>query len=257
MLDFLKRRRREAVQREPFPPEWSAIIARNVPFFGRLPEADQEELLRHMLVFLDEKRFEGCGGLEITDEIRVTVAAQACLLLLHRETDYYPDLEVILVYPWAYRSAAPEVVEGGIVVEGGHGRLGESWSRGVVVLSWDGVLAGAADMSDGHNLVLHELAHQLDQESGASDGAPELPKDSMYAAWARVLGSEYERLIDDDAHLRRTVIDPYGATNPAEFFAVVTEAFFEKPRQLRAKHPELYAQLQAYYQQDPAGWSGS
>lgn len=254
MLDFFKRRRREALRKEPLAPERRAIIERNVPGFRRLPAADQDELLGHIQVFLDEKRFEGCGGLEITEEIRVTVAAQACLLLLHRETDYYPDLEVILVYPRAYLARAREVREGGVVVEGDHARLGESWSRGVVVLSWDGVLAGAADVSDGHNLVLHEFAHQLDQEDGPSDGAPELPRDSMYAAWARILGHEYARLVNDDARLRRTVIDRYGATNPAEFFAVVTEAFFEKPRQLRARHPELYEQLRAYYEQDPAAW---
>ncbi|WP_437965622.1 M90 family metallopeptidase [Sorangium sp. So ce260] len=253
MLAFLRRRRRAAVRRAPFPPAWRAILDRNVPCFGRLPAEDQEELLGHIQVFLAEKPFEGCGGLEVTDEIRVTVAAQACLLLLHRETDYYPDLEVILVYPSTYVARGREVRDGGVVVEGGRARLGESWSRGAVVLAWDGVLAGAADVSDGHNLVLHEFAHQLDQEEGPADGAPELPERSMYAAWARILGREYERLLRDEASLKRTVIDPYGATNPAEFFAVVTEAFFEKPRKLRAKHPELYDQLKAFYRQDPAG----
>ncbi|WP_437722129.1 zinc-dependent peptidase [Sorangium sp. So ce861] len=252
MLGFLRKRRRAAARRAPFPPAWRAILDRNVPSFGRLAAEDQEELLGHIQVFLDEKPFEGCGGLEITDEIRVTVAAQACLLLLHRETDYYPELEVILVYPSAYVAPGREVREGGVVVEGGRPRLGESWSRGAVVLAWDGVLAGAADVSDGHNLVLHEFAHQLDQEEGPADGAPELPERSTYAAWARILGREYERLVRDEASLKRTVIDPYGATNPAEFFAVVTEAFFEKPRKLRAKHPELYDQLKAFYRQDPA-----
>lgn len=252
MLDFFKRRRRETLRREPFPPAWRAVIERNIPYFERLSPADQGELLGHVQVFLDEKAFEGCAGLEITDEIRVTVAAQACLLLLHRDTDYYPELEIILVYPSGYRAPAREVREGGVVVEGEQARLGESWSRGAVVLSWDGVLAGAADVSDGHNLVLHEFAHQLDQESGPADGAPELPRASMYAAWARILGREYERLLEDGARPRRTVIDPYGATNPAEFFAVVTEAFFERPVKLRARHPDLYEQLREFYQQDPA-----
>ncbi|AKT36025.1 zinc-dependent peptidase [Chondromyces crocatus] len=252
MLDFLKKRRREALRSEPFPEAFRAIIEKNVPYFQRLSHADQDELLGHMLVFLDEKKFEGCGGLEMTDEIRVTVAAQACLLLLHRETDYYPELDVILVYPGGYRAPVRETVDGGVVIEGEQERLGESWTRGIVVLSWDGVLAGAADISDGHNLVLHEFAHQLDQEGGPVDGAPLLPRRSMYAAWARILGREYHQLVRDEASMRHTVIDPYGATNPAEFFAVITEAFFEQPRQLRARHAELYALLKEFYQQDPA-----
>ena len=252
MFDFLRRRRREALRAQPLPPAWRAVIEANVPYLRRLPPEDLEELAGHVQVFLAEKRFEGCGGLEITDEIRVTIAAQACLLLLHRETDYYPELETLLVYPGAYVAPAREVREGVVVVEGAQPRLGESWSRGVVVLSWDGVLSGAADVSDGHNLVLHEFAHQLDQESGDADGAPELPERSMYAAWARVLGREYAALVDADLRGRRTDLDPYGATNPAEFFAVVTEAFFERPRQLRARHPALYEQMKQFYQQDPA-----
>lgn len=252
MFDFLARRRREAIKSRPFPDAWLSILSRTTPFLAELSPTDREELLGHIQIFLEEKPFEGCGGLEITDEIRVTVAAEACLLLLHRDTDYYPDLETILVYPSTYVSPTPRVAPGGIVIEGGQARLGESWSRGVVVLAWDSVLAGAANISDGHNVVLHEFAHQLDQESGDADGAPELPRRAMYAAWARVLGREYAKLVEDDHLFRRTVIDKYGATDPAEFFAVVTEAFFEKPRALRAKHPELYEQLAAFYQQDPA-----
>ncbi|EYF02303.1 zinc-dependent peptidase [Chondromyces apiculatus] len=254
MLDFLKTRaqKRDEIRSQPFPEAWREILEQNVPYYlRRLDEADQEELRGHLQVFLAEKTFEGCGGLEITDEIRVTIAAQACLLLLHRETDYYPDLEIILVYPAGYRAPAREIVEGGVVIEGDQSRLGESWTRGMVVLSWEGVLTGAADISDGHNLVLHEFAHQLDQESGAVDGAPELPRRSMYAAWARILGREYHQLQRDDARMRPTVIDPYGATNPAEFFAVITEAFFERPRKLRACHPELYELLKEFYNQDP------
>jgi Mlc titration factor MtfA (ptsG expression regulator) len=252
MLGFFTRRRREALKSQPFPPEWLAIIRKNVPYFLRLPEEDQGELLGHVQVFLAEKTFEGCGGLELTDEIKVTVAVQACLLLLHRETDYYPDLDVILVYPRAYLGRKTTVAPGGVVIEGGQARLGESWDRGVVVLAWDSVLAGASDLRDGHNLVLHEFAHQLDQEEGDADGAPELPCTSMYTAWARVLSGEYERLLADIHGLRGTVIDDYGATNPAEFFAVVTETFFEKPAQLRARHPALYEQLKLFYKQDPA-----
>lgn len=252
MFPWMTHRRAEEMRGRPLPDEWSAIIARNVPFVSHLPPADRVELAGHVQVFLAEKPFEGCGGLEITDEVRVTVAATACILLLHRGTACYPDLKSILVYPTAYLVPAGQAVGGGMVSDDPQGRLGESWVRGVVVLAWDNVLAGAADIHDGHNVVLHEFAHQLDQETGAGDGAPVLPQRSMYVAWARVLGHEFDQLVRDAADNHRTLIDTYGATNPAEFFAVVTEAFFEKPRQLRAKHPELYLELQLFYKQDPA-----
>jgi Mlc titration factor MtfA (ptsG expression regulator) len=252
MLGFFKERRRRGIRDRPFPPAWMDVLQKNVPYVRRLSAEDQGELRGHVQVFLDEKTFEGCGGLELTDEITVTIAAQACLLLLHRETDYYPELESILVYPSTYVDSRPRVAFGGIVVEGGQKRLGESWSRGVVVLAWDSVLSGAADMLDGHNVVLHELAHQLDQEDGAGDGTPELSRAGMYTAWARVLSADFERLVRDCDEGRRTVMDAYGATNPAEFFAVATETFFERPRALASKHPALYEQLRLYYQQDPA-----
>jgi Mlc titration factor MtfA (ptsG expression regulator) len=253
----LRRRRRAALRARPLPAEWRAIIARNVPYIARLPPADQGELYGHVQVFLAEKRFEGCGGLQITDEVRVTIAAQACVLLLHRETDYYPRLTSILVYPSTYLAPGGRRAPGGLVVnEAPQARLGESWSRDLVVLAWDAVLAGAADIHDSHNVVLHEFAHQLDQEDGSSNGAPVLPRRSMVVAWARVLGEDYEALLRDIEDNHRTLIDRYGATSPAEFFAVATETFFEQPRQLKERHPALYEQLAAFYQQDPAALSG-
>ncbi len=246
-----KRRRRDRLRAIPLSQPWLKIIERNVPFYRCLPEPDQQELQGHIQVFLNEKRFEGCGGLQITEEIRVTIAAQACLLLLHRDTDYYPTMKSILVYPSAYVARVTESA-GGIVGEGVSVRLGESWQRGAVILSWDDVLGGAADIHDGHNVVLHEFAHQLDQEGGAAHGSPILPHRSMYVAWARVLGAEYVQLQQDAEHGRKSVMDKYGATNPAEFFAVATECFFEKAVQLKRKHPELYEELKLYYQQDTA-----
>ena len=219
---------------------------------GRLTAEDRAELFGLIQIFLVEKRFEGCGGLEITDEVRVTIAAQACILLLHRETDDYPNLTSILVYPTTYVVREGRRTAEGLVAEGPQARLGESWARDVVVLAWDSVLSGAADIHDGHNVVLHEFAHQLDQEDGTGDGAPALSRRSMYVAWARVLGHDFDQLVSDVAHHHRTLIDRYGATNPAEFFAVVTETFFEKPRELRARHPELYTLLKEFYRQDPA-----
>ncbi len=253
MLELFKGRRRAAIRARAFPPAWAAIIAKNVAYYRRLSPEDQEELRGHVQIFLEEKTYEGCGGLEMTDEIRVTVAAQACVLLLHRETDYFPDLESILVYPSTYVAQRHEQMGGGVVIDGPEMRLGESWLRGEVVLAWDSVLAGASDVHDGHNVVFHEFAHQLDQETGQADGAPTLPRRSMYVAWVRVLGADFDALVRETAQHHHTDIDRYGATNPAEFFAVVTEAFFEKPRQLRQKHPALYEQMRLFYLQDPAG----
>jgi hypothetical protein len=250
----LKRRRRERIRRRPFPAAWEAILERNVAVWSRLSAEDRAELRGHVQVFLAEKTFEGCGGLEITDEIRVTVAAQACVLLLHRETDYYPGTRSILVYPMAYRAPTRRRTPDGLIVEEVQARLGEAWREGPVVLSWDDVLRGAADAADGHNVVFHEFAHQLDGESGANEGAPALPRASRYVAWARVLGAEYEHLLDDLMHHHRHLIDAYGATSPAEFFAVVTEAFFERPRALKRRHAALYEQLALFYRQDPSGW---
>jgi Mlc titration factor MtfA (ptsG expression regulator) len=225
-----------------------------VPYYSYLPEPARDELQGLIRYFVHEKDFEGCGGLEITDEIRLTIAAQACILLLGRKTEIYPTLRSILVYPHEYVAQISHRQPDGTVVEGTQARLGESWSRGNVVLSWDNVLRGASDIHDGHNIVFHEFAHQLDNESGAAEGAPELPKRSMYIAWARVLGREYKVLIKNIEHHRPTLLDPYAAKNPAEFFAVVTEYFFEKPVELKRWHPKLYEELQIFYKQNPASY---
>ena len=250
VFGFLKRRRRQRVRRVPFPGQWLPYIERNVPMYARLPEAQRRELLGHVLVFLGEKRFEGAGGLELTDEIRVTIAAQACVLLLGVEDhDYYRRLRSIVVYPHAYRVTREEG-DGHIVHETHSGRLGESWQDGAVVLSWHSAKRGAADPRDGKNVILHEFAHQLDQEDGAADGTPELDW-AAYAPWARVLSRHYLEL---RAHRGKPkpLLDRYGATHEAEFFAVATECFFERPLALRTRHPELYAELQRYFGQDPA-----
>jgi Mlc titration factor MtfA (ptsG expression regulator) len=210
----------------------------------------------HIQVFLAEKNFEGCGGFRITDEVRVVIAAQACLLLLHRETDYYPTLRSILVYPdtFIYRSRRREEDEPWDWRS--RTRLGQSGS-GAVVLSWSSTVAGTARMTPGENVVFHEFAHQLDEEDGVVNGAPLLPGDGVrerhgrYLAWARVLGEEYRRLRQQSREGAPTVLNEYGAVNPAEFFAVATECFFEDPGPLREGHPELYEELKGFYLQDP------
>lgn len=251
MFDFFKNRRRAALREAPLTDSERAILKKNVPYLATLDDADREELEGLVRIFVAEKSFEGCGGLELTEEIKVTIAAQACLLLLHRETDVYPGVDSILVYPHAYRAPSKENA-GGVVIEGEQARLGESWTRGVVVLAWDHVKSGAVQPADGQNVVLHEFAHQLDGEDGAMDGAPDLGARAHYTSWAHVLGDEFTALSEKLHAGRRSDIDPYGATNPAEFFAVVTEMFFEKPRAMKQHHPELYEELAAFYKQDPA-----
>ncbi|MEO5580117.1 MAG: M90 family metallopeptidase, partial [Gemmatimonadaceae bacterium] len=193
------------------------------------------------------------GGLEVTDEIRVTIAAQACMLLLHRDTDYYPRVKVILVYPSGYIASAERSLGGGLWMEGEEHRLGHTQQQlGAIVLAWDAALHGSRVYDDGQNLVFHEFAHQLDFEGTGTDGTPLLDTRQQYLSWARVLGAEYEQLRRLDDAGEESFLDGYGATNPAEFFAVVTEYFFEKPAELRAKHPALYCELKGYYRQDPA-----
>jgi Mlc titration factor MtfA (ptsG expression regulator) len=248
-MGWWKEHRRSRILDEPFAAAWWDILERNVPAVRKLDSAERATLERNVRIFVAEKHFEGCAGLALSDEMRVTIAGHACLLLLHLgEADVFPTVESVLVYPSAYRVPS-ETRPGGIVVDD-VARAGEAWRQGTVVLAWDEVLRSAHDPR--HNLVLHEFAHALDQENGATDGAPRLPAPAMYGPWARVLGAEYERLTRTIHEGHATWIDPYGATNPAEFFAVVTEVFFGRPLELRGAHPELYAQLRGFYRQDPA-----
>ncbi len=247
-----KTRRRLALQ-VPFPNSWEEILNNNLPPYAKLSDDHRQQLQPQMKIFLAEKAFEGCGGLTITDEIKVTIAAQACMLLLDRPGDCYPKLSSVLVYPTAY------VVEGkGLFNHNSKEksvRLGESWGHGTVVLAWDSVKHGARNFKDSRNVTMHEFAHQLDQEDGVADGAPILEERSAYSSWAAVFSKEFERLQIKKKKHKRTVLNKYGATNPAEFFAVATESFFEKPKQLRKKHPDLYAELQEYYKVDPIEWT--
>ena len=256
IFDWLRQQRRRRRRARPFPNEWLKVIQRHVAFFPKLSAMDRAELLGHVQVFLAEKRFEGCAGFAITDEARVTIAAQACLLLLHRETDYFPGLLTILVYPLTYMVQEDHQVYEHVWQEGTVSRLGETGRRmGSLVLAWGAVKHGAADPSDATNVVLHEFAHQLDYENHAADGVPVLATNEEQLAWSEVMGSEFASLRAADESGIPTLLDTYGATDPVEFFAVSVEAFFERPRALRAYHPRLYAELQKYFQQDPAEYS--
>jgi Mlc titration factor MtfA (ptsG expression regulator) len=255
MFDFLKSHRRAALRAKPLSEEAWATIARNVPYTRSFDEATRRELGELVQIFLAEKNFEGCGGLALTDEIRLTIAAQACILLLHRENDVYPDLDTILVYPHAYR--VPEThwapIRSGVLVTD-DARAGEmSWKQGLVVIAWDHVKTETHHVPLGSNVVLHEFAHQLDSEDGAMDGAPPLGSRARYQRWAEVLGEELAELTKRIHDGRESDIREYGGTNPREFFAVVTEKFFEQPEEMRRLHPALYGELREFYRQDPGG----
>ncbi len=259
-MSLFTRRRRRKLLESPTPAHWRQILDRNVPGLRALPEGQLETLLALTRVFLEEKNFEGAGGLEMTDEVRVTIAAQACLLLLGRSDDVcgarvYPALQSIVVYPDEYVAPLEEYQPDGTVYDGPEERSGESWSQGAVAISWADAMAGAADPADGDNVVLHEFAHQLDEETGESNGVPPLPSPGAHAEWARVMTREYDEFVRRVDRNKRVLLDEYAAEDPAEFFAVATEFFFEKPRALRSKHPDLYEQLSSFYHQDPAEWT--
>jgi hypothetical protein len=247
-----KKKRRSQLRAQPFPPEWVPVLERNVPYYRFLPPEDREELQGHILVFLAEKNFEGCNGVEITDEIRVTIAAHASILILHRETDYFARLVTVLVYPSAFVAETRKKGPGKMVLHGEEVRVGESWRYGVVILAWDDVLESIANPFDGHNVMFHEFAHQLDAENTGANGFPFIEDGDLADEWSEVFQAEYDQLLDDLDEGYDTLIDEYGAESPAEFFAVVTETFFELPLDLQAEHPELYHALKQYFRQDPA-----
>ncbi len=249
-----KARKRQSIANIPFPAEWRKILRKNLPFFYKMPADLQLQLKDKMQIFLSEKQFIGRKGQGINDEVRVTIAAQACLLLLNRNTDFYPFLKTIVVYPAAFITRHAQVDHNGVKTQDARVLLGESWTRGQVVLSWRDSASGGADFDDGHNLVIHEFAHQLDGESGVTNGAPPLNKDQSYQEWSRILSGEFNRLQMQARTGAESFLDKYGATNPAEFFAVSSEVFFEKPEELKKYHLELFSQLKAYYQIDPAQW---
>ena len=246
-----KRRMR---QRGLQPPQGlDDVLSRNVGLYSLLPDDLREQLLGHVNVFLNEKRFRGINGQEITPEVIYTVAGIACMLLLNREPTYFPGFSSILIYPDTYEATQVKY-DSGVEVRSRSRRAGESWHRGPIVLSWSDVLAGAVNAGDGYNVVLHEFAHKLDEENSGTNGLPILRDTSHYKEWADVLGKEYESLGDRVARHKNKVLDDYGLTSPPEFFAVATESFFEKAGAMRKRLPALYEQLRRFYAVDPAKW---
>ncbi|MGK0500057.1 MAG: Mlc titration factor MtfA (ptsG expression regulator) [Oceanicoccus sp.] len=250
---YREKTRRHSLFKKPLSSEHIAIVENNVPLFTRLPRDLRETLQGCINYFLDEKVFVGCDGLEITDDIRLVIAANACMLLVNRRQKHFPGFETILVYPDTY--VARQVSYDGLVeVHEDSSRSGESWFRGPIVLSLTDVLKGSANERDGHNVVLHEFAHKLDEENGVMDGLPVLRKGADYKEWAEVLTKEYDEFLSRVDRGKNKIIDEYGAVSAIEFFAVATESFFEKSEHMKRRLPELYQQLQKFYGLDPAEW---
>ncbi len=246
--------RRRRVRSQPFPAAWRDILRQRVPYFRQMPADLQLQLKKHIQVFIAEKPFIGCAGLQVTEEMRVTIAAQACLLILNRRTGY-PQLRQILLYPAAFLVDRVQTHDGGVQHAQRQTLLGESWGQGQVVLSWNDTVQGASVIDDGRNVVIHEFAHQLDQESGTANGAPPMGGGAARVQrWSRVLGDAFAQLQAQVQRGEPSLLDAYGATNPAEFFAVVSEVFFEQTEQLAREHPALYAELRAYYRVNPLSW---
>lgn len=252
--DILKRLFQDDPAEFVFKEDWKAYLKENLPLYSRFPSELREKLHEKIGQFVATTFFEGCGGLELTNEIILTVSGQACALIVNHEGAPYPNLKSVLIYPSAYSSVQKSWNETGAVTEERVTRLGESWSNGTVVLAWDSVARGAHNIFDGRNVAFHEFAHQLDQEDGSSDGTPFLHSSEAYQTWGAVLSEGYDKLWEKTNKGRKSFLDPYGATNHAEYFAVATEAFFEKPRQMAKKRPELYEELKSYYRLDPREW---
>lgn len=251
-----KARLRRSLLAAPIPERWIQLFRADFPRFFDMPEELQEDVGGIAQVLAAEKNFEACGGLEeVTDEMRALISIQAALpiarLSNHR---FYPELKSILVYPNAFRDRGNrrfglrEAEDRGIL-------LGQSWETGSIILSWESVVAGGRNSDDGMNVTIHEFTHQLDQING-TDGVPILKNREAYRQWSEVFERNYEELVEDVNHGKgpEPLIDPYGATNPAEFFAVASETFFEESKELAEEHPDLYEQLKNYYQLDPASW---
>ncbi|ABW65865.1 M90 family metallopeptidase [Desulfosudis oleivorans] len=259
MFHWFSTRRRKKLTAVAFPRAWEAIVQRNVAHFCMLTPDEQARLRSLIQVFVAEKQWEGAGGLVLTDEIRISISAQACLLLLGLPHNYYRNVATIIVYPSTV--VAPPRRPGFFEVpmapvEPGQAILGQAFHQGPVIIIWDAALQGGRQPELGYNVVYHEFAHKLDMLDGAADGTPPLADRAEYRDWVETCSAEYLRLRRDAAQGKPSFLNAYGATNEAEFFAVATEQFFDRPREMAAQAPDLYRVLKAYYRQDPVSRLG-
>ena len=240
MLGWIRRWRRRKIRRRPFPAAWLGILQEHSSFLDELPVEQVAKFQGDLLVFEEEKHFIGAGGFEVTEEARVVISAAAVRLVVHLDISYFDRVSEIIVYPDAYQHPDSDTVI-----------LGQVSDWHTVVLSWRAVVSGLRNSRDGHDTATHEFAHVLDRGSGAFDGTPVLRAREDYAPWAEVLSDHFLALRNGGRRHRR-LLRQYAATNEAEFFAVATEAFFEKPRLMRRRAPDLYAELRRFYGADPA-----
>jgi MtfA peptidase len=258
MFSFFRSSRRKRLLAKPFPPPWLEMLENNVGHYALLPVELQHRLRDATRILVNERTFVGSNGLVVTDEMKVTVAAQAALLILGGHDYYFDRLGEIFLYPRRVKAALTTYqhrLHGGLgFVDEDAINLGEAWHDRRVRLSWPDVLHGGRDPYDGTNLVLHEFAHHLDGLDGDMGGLPPQETAAKQERWQQVIQQEYDRLLAEIESGKETLLDPYGAENEAEFFAVATECFYEQPRELRQEHPDLYAILRDFYHVEPAEW---
>lgn len=245
---WLRGRRRAREAALPLPPEWREELAR-WPLYRRVPADLRVRLDGLVRIFVAEKRFVGCGGLEVTQAMRLAVALHACLLLLNRGLRVYDGLRSVLLYPDEF-VVDEEFEEDGVITQASRPLAGQAWDSTRIILSWRDV----EDAGDGYNVVIHEFAHWLDEEAGDADGVPLLGSRREHEEWAAVMQRAYAELVTRADAGHDTLLDPYGAEHESEFYAVATETFFELPEELAEQDPELYAQLVRLYGVDPARW---
>ena len=250
---FAKRRKRKALLATPLAAEQRDTVEKLVPLVRRLPPQHRTALEGKMNRFLDQVTFRGINGVEVSEEMRLSIAAQACLLIVNSPA-WYDTIRNVLLYPSTFLTNR-DTHDDQFVHATKHSTLGESWAHGPVVLSWDSALQGGLDAQDGHNVVIHEFAHQLDSLSGHTNGIPILRKGQAYAGWETAMLDAYNDHVDRLERGAHTLIDPYGATNHQEFLAEAIVTFFEKPEALKREEPALYAQLAELLALDPVGWS--
>lgn len=232
-------------------PLWHANMART-PSLSRLDQRERHRLRKLASLFLHEKTITGAGGLTVDASMRVYIAAQACLLILNLDLDAFDGWSEVIVYPDTFIVTRQERDAAGVVHETRRTLGGEAWSRGPVILSWADAKPGAHPHGSSSNVILHEFAHKLDMLNGTADGVPPLHATARRESWATALSQAYDKLYHQVERHHHTAIDPYGAESPAEFFAVLTEVFFEQPERLRHLYPDVYDQLRLFYRQDPA-----
>lgn len=253
VFGFFRNRRRRNLLAQQLSDEWRQIIELNVAVYPLLNAAEQQKLIGAARIIAAERHFEGCKGLVITEEVRVTIAAQAAIMLLGEEGYYFDRVEAFLIYPYDV-VVPPHGIRPSDEDDAERVASGVAEHEGQIVLSWPDVLRGGRNASDAQNVVLHELAHHLDGLDGEMGGSPPVATEAERSRWHAVLSRELDALRQDLADGRRTLLHPAAADNTTEVFAYGTECFFEKPLELRARHPELFECFRGFYKIDPCVW---